>query len=107
MYQVGIDIGSSAAKTAVIKDGEVVKTYLLNTGFSSRKTAEDIYQMLEKDGIHKDNAAYVATGYGRISVPYADKSVTEITCTEREPGICSEGMGRSSTSEARIPRGSP
>ena len=80
MYQVGIDIGSSAAKTAVIKDGEVVKTYLLNTGFSSRKTAEDIYQMLEKDGIHKDNAAYVATGYGRISVPYADKSVTEITC---------------------------
>ena len=23
MYQVGIDIGSSAAKTAVIKDGEV------------------------------------------------------------------------------------
>ena len=37
MYQVGIDIGSSAAKTAVIKDGEVVKTYLLNTGFSSRK----------------------------------------------------------------------
>lgn len=80
MYQVGIDIGSSAAKTAVIKDGEVVKTYLLNTGFSSRKTAEDIYRMLEKDGIHKDNAAYVATGYGRISVPYADKSVTEITC---------------------------
>ena len=80
MYQVGIDIGSSAAKTAVIKDGEVVKTYLLNTGFSSRKTAEEIYQMLEKDGIHKDNAAYVATGYGRISVPYADKSVTEITC---------------------------
>ncbi len=74
MYQVGIDIGSSAAKTAVIKDGEVVKTYLLNTGFSSRKTAEDIYRMLEKDGIHKDNAAYVATGYGRISVPYADKS---------------------------------
>lgn len=50
MYQVGIDIGSSAAKTAVIKDGEVVKTYLLNTGFSSRKTAGDIYQMLEKDG---------------------------------------------------------
>ena len=34
MYQVGIDIGSSAAKTAVIKDGEVVKTYLLNTGFT-------------------------------------------------------------------------
>ena len=54
MYQVGIDIGSSAAKTAVIKDGEVVKTYLLNTGFSSRKTAEDIYQMLCGYGLRTD-----------------------------------------------------
>ena len=36
MYQVGIDIGSSAAKVAVIKDDEVVKTMLLDTGFSSR-----------------------------------------------------------------------
>lgn len=80
MYQVGIDIGSSAAKAAVIKDGSVVKTLLLNTGFSSRKTADDIYRMLEAEGITKENASYVATGYGRVSVPYADKSVTEITC---------------------------
>ena len=80
MYQVGIDIGSSAAKAAVIKDGEIVKTLLLSTGFSSRKTADEIYEALEKDGITKENAKYVATGYGRISVPYADRSVTEITC---------------------------
>ncbi len=80
MYQVGIDIGSSAAKVAVIKDGEVVKTLLMDTGFSSRKIADEIYQMLEKDGITKENAKYVATGYGRISVPYADDVVTEITC---------------------------
>lgn len=80
MYLVGIDIGSSAAKVAVMEDGKVVKTLLLNTGFSSRKTADDIYEMLEKDGINKENAKYVATGYGRISVPYADEVVTEITC---------------------------
>ena len=80
MYIVGIDIGSSAAKVAVMKDGEVVKTLLLSTGFSSRKTADDIYEMLEKEGISKENAKYVATGYGRISVPYADEVVTEITC---------------------------
>ncbi|MBQ7797272.1 MAG: CoA activase, partial [Lachnospiraceae bacterium] len=80
MYQVGIDIGSSAAKAAVIKDGVVVKTLLLSTGFSSRKTADEIYEALEADGITKENARYVATGYGRISVPYADRSVTEITC---------------------------
>lgn len=80
MYMVGIDIGSSAAKVAVMKDGEVVKTLLLPTGFSSRKTADEIYEVLEKEGIHKENARYVATGYGRISVPYADEVVTEITC---------------------------
>lgn len=80
MYQVGIDIGSSAAKVAVMKEGEVVKTLLLNTGFSSRQTADDIYKMLEETGINKENAKYVATGYGRISVPYADDVVTEITC---------------------------
>ena len=80
MYQVGIDIGSSAAKVAVMENGAVIKTLLLNTGFNSRNTADEIYQMLEKDGISKENAIYVATGYGRISVLYADRSVTEITC---------------------------
>ena len=80
MYQVGIDIGSSAAKVAVIKDGGIIKTILMDTGFSSRKVADEIYTMLEKEGITKENAKYVATGYGRVSVPYADNVVTEITC---------------------------
>lgn len=80
MYQVGIDIGSSAAKAAVIKDGIIVKTILLNTGFSSRQTADDIYNRLAAEGITKENSTYVATGYGRVSVPYADQVVTEITC---------------------------
>lgn len=80
MYQVGIDIGSSAAKAAVINEGKVIKTILLNTGFSSRKVADEIYAALKAEGITKENAKYVATGYGRISVPYADDTVTEITC---------------------------
>ena len=80
MYQVGIDIGSSAAKVAVIHEGEVIKTLLMDTGFSSRKVADEIYALLEAEGITKENAKYVATGYGRISVPYADDVVTEITC---------------------------
>lgn len=80
MYQVGIDIGSSAAKVAVMEHGAVIKTLLLSTGFNSRNTADEIYDMLAADGITKENSVYVATGYGRISVPYADRSVTEITC---------------------------
>ena len=80
MYQVGIDIGSSAAKAVVMNEGEVVRTLLLNTGFNSRKTAEEIYETFKNEGITRENARYVATGYGRISVPYADDVITEITC---------------------------
>ena len=80
MYQVGIDIGSSAAKTVVLRDGEVWKTMEMATGFSSRKTAEEIYHWLEKEQVAGEGTRYGATGYGRVSVPYADKVITEITC---------------------------
>ena len=80
MYQVGIDIGSSAAKTVVLRDGEVWKTMEMATGFSSRKTAEEIYHWLEKEQVMHEKSRYGATGYGRVSVPYADKVITEITC---------------------------
>lgn len=51
MYQVGIDIGSSAAKTVVLRDGEIWKTMEMATGFSSRKTADEIYEWLEKEQV--------------------------------------------------------
>lgn len=93
MYQVGIDIGSSAAKVAVIEGDKVVKTLLLNTGFSSRKTADEIFETLKNDGITKENARFVATGYGRISVPYADDVVTEITCHGKGAGYLFQENG--------------
>lgn len=80
MYKVGIDIGSSVAKVVVLKDELIVKKFVVPTGFSSRDTADNIYLTLEAEGIDKDTAEYAATGYGRISVPYANKVVTEITC---------------------------
>lgn len=48
MYQVGIDIGSSATKVAVIQEDKVIETLLLDTGFNSRKVAEKIYSMLQE-----------------------------------------------------------
>lgn len=83
VYQVGIDIGSSASKVAVIKSQQIIKTLLMPTGFSSIETAETIYNQLAAAGITKENARYIATGYGRVSVPYADKTVTEISCHGR------------------------
>ena len=86
-YFVGIDIGSTCAKTVVMDENKQILHRLLQpTGWSSLDTAQSIREKLEDLGIDFAEAAVVATGYGRISVPYADKTVTEITCHGR--GAC-------------------
>ena len=83
MNYIGIDIGSTCAKTVVLdKNKEIIQEFVQPTGWSSVDTAEEIHQKLELAGINlsDDSSFCVATGYGRISVPYAGKTVTEITC---------------------------
>ena len=86
-YCIGIDIGSTCAKTVVLsRDKRVLLQLLQPTGWSSVDTAEDIRRRLEEAGFPIEGGTAVATGYGRVSVPYADKCVTEITCHGR--GAC-------------------
>lgn len=80
MYLIGIDIGSTAAKVVVMKDNLIVDNFVMPTGWSSVETANNILKQLNEKGYDKKNSKIVATGYGRISVPFADKTVTEITC---------------------------
>lgn len=80
MYFVGIDIGSTATKVSVFKEDDLKENYNLRTGWSSLEVSQEVLEKLEEDGIQRDNMKVVATGYGRISVPYADKQITEITC---------------------------
>ncbi|WP_312699326.1 acyl-CoA dehydratase activase [Sedimentibacter sp.] len=80
MYLVGIDIGSTASKVAVLRDHEIIETMLMNTGFSSIVTSEAILKRLNELGINEKNSIIIATGYGRVSVPYAYKTITEISC---------------------------
>lgn len=84
MYYIGIDIGSTASKVVVLGDTE--KKFVLPTGWSSKETAACIKEKLLADGIDvedKMQTRVIATGYGRISVEYADKVITEITCHAR------------------------
>ena len=80
MYQVGIDMGSSATKTVLMDGGKLLGSWMQPTGYSTLETSRQIFEMLEAQGITKENARYAATGYGRISIPYADEIITEITC---------------------------
>ena len=81
---IGVDIGSTATKVAMVDAaGELVRTELMPTGFSSVDAAERARAaMIQRDSPFVSSRV-VATGYGRVAVPYADKVVTEITCHGR------------------------
>lgn len=76
MIGIGIDIGSTATKVSIIQNSEI-ENFLIPTGWNSKETA---LKIKEKIGSKFEKAKVVATGYGRISVPYANKTITEITC---------------------------
>ena len=80
-YFIGIDIGSTSAKTVVLDENKnIVERILLPTGWSSKETSEIILKELNELNLYDGNSTVVATGYGRVSVSFANKAVTEITC---------------------------
>lgn len=79
-YRVGIDIGSTAAKACVMRGSHIAYTTVMPTGYSSIEASERLLEDLESRGYPKEECVFVATGYGRVAVPFADKTVTEITC---------------------------
>ena len=51
-YFIGIDIGSTCTKTAVLDEQKtLVKTWLLPTGWSSVDTAETVRKALADEGV--------------------------------------------------------
>jgi len=83
LIYIGIDIGSTASKVAVMGDKEM--KFVLPTGWSSKETILTIKEKLFENGIdvQSDNVKVVATGYGRVAVDFADHVITEITCHAR------------------------
>ncbi len=80
-YFAGIDIGSTMTKVVIIGGGK--ESPLIGpTGPEHRKLAYRVMeQALDRTGIaFREVTFVVATGYGRINVPFADRQVTEITC---------------------------
>ena len=81
MYFAGVDIGSTMTKV-VIMDEEVIASIIGPTGAEHRRLAYRVMEeALERANLSFDEVSYiVATGYGRINVPFADKQITEISC---------------------------
>ena len=80
-YFAGVDIGSTMTKVVIVGGGKEI-ALIGPTGPEHRKLASRVMeQALDRAGIAFSDVTYiVATGYGRINVPFADRQVTEITC---------------------------
>lgn len=80
-FYAGVDIGSTMTKVVILgSDREL--SLIGPTGPEHRKLANRVMESaLLQAGISMTELSYiVATGYGRINVPFADRQVTEITC---------------------------
>ncbi len=83
---VGIDIGSTMTKVVVVDEKEAMLASVIGpTGVEHRHLALKVMdEAIQKSGLTFESLDFiVATGYGRINVPFADKQITEITCHAR------------------------
>ena len=62
-------------------DGEEFEYILLPTGWSPKNACTQVLDiLLSKCNLTRDDVFIVATGYGRVSIDFADKQITERTC---------------------------
>nr|HID59533.1 2-hydroxyglutaryl-CoA dehydratase [Desulfobacterales bacterium] len=82
MYFAGIDVGSTVTKAVIIKDDEIISVIIRRTGAEHRRLTNKVMEdVLAGPGLVLDQVGcIIATGYGRINVPFSDKQITEITC---------------------------
>lgn len=82
MITAGVDIGSITTKAAVLADGKLLGTKLGFTGYNSERAGGGILnELLAELGLALDRIdRIISTGYGRNSVKFAHKSLTEIIC---------------------------
>lgn len=82
---VGIDIGSLSSEALLLGEEGIIAYSIKGTGPNPQRAAKQcLEEALEKSGLdEKAISAVVATGYGRIRVPFRAKQVTEITCHAR------------------------
>ncbi|TAK33463.1 MAG: 2-hydroxyglutaryl-CoA dehydratase [Chloroflexota bacterium] len=82
MYTAGIDIGSRGAKGVILGDDGITTSFVGETGPDSPGTAVMVFENMSKQSglVLGDMSYVVATGYGRINVPFANDNVSEISC---------------------------
>ncbi len=112
----GIDCGSAACKGVLMRGGAIIAKAVRPTGWNPRETAEGLLRELllqgglageaaassgeplplpspDKEALEQAGITVVATGYGRVAIPFAARTVTEITCHSRGAEYLLPGVG--------------
>jgi (R)-2-hydroxyacyl-CoA dehydratese activating ATPase len=78
----GIDVGSLSTKAVLISADGIASHCIMQTGANPRMSGEKAFEnALTAAASDKDHVAYiVGTGYGRVNLPFARRTVTELTC---------------------------
>lgn len=87
MLVCGIDVGARTAKVVLLDTaapGEFGH-WMADTGHDPARTGRRLFEaaLAERGAAAADITCTVATGYGRASLPFANRAVTEITCHAR------------------------
>lgn len=86
MYVLGIDSGSTSTNAVILDERKTIKaSAVIRTGAKSAESANKILkEILDLAGLSRDDiSCIVSTGYGRVSIPFADSTITEISCHGR------------------------
>ena len=80
MYVLGIDVGSTSSKAVIFKDGAFYAGKVIQAGTGTSGPERVLNEIMASTGLSMDNIAQtVATGYGRFSLDFADKQISEIS----------------------------
>ena len=84
-YTAGVDVGAITAKAAIFDGQDLLATAIILAGYDRAAAAvQALDQALAQAGLTREQITrLVGTGYGRIQVHGADRTVTEITCHAR------------------------
>ncbi len=84
MYTVGIDVGSMTTKAVLYRDDKW-QGVIIPTGVSPRQAGRESFgKLLAKADLRVEEiSCIIGTGYGRVSLDFIDRQVTEITCHAR------------------------
>jgi len=82
MLTAGVDIGSLTGKALILEDRNILSWSLIPASPDINVTVKKSMDLaLEKANLSfKDIDYIVSTGYGRVTVPYAHRNITEISC---------------------------